>query len=292
MSGNDPSDGAELKLKEAELKLKELEVELKQRELAEHRRFDLGRAAVIVTILGGIAAILFQSVGVWRASIEKSNAELRAASDFDFKGLELFIREQDHLITCDYDSSARNLNLFKSLFSEKITSGFNEIVSSKNNQCGTARGNTAAQEVKSKNGTLQDINAAADAARYDAIAQRSSLLAVTQGSGPLRVFIHINSDSDRRDAVALQTALIQKGYSAPGIELVSTAPEHYELRPYHSTQIEEAKAVAAIATDQLRLNSSEVRISKPLDAAFKSLPQNTMEFWFPRRTDRTVIVHP
>ena len=55
MSGHDST-------KSADLKLKELEIALKQKELEQRSRFDLGRAAVAVTIVASIAAVVFQGL--------------------------------------------------------------------------------------------------------------------------------------------------------------------------------------------------------------------------------------
>jgi len=78
-------------IKLAELKLKNLEIELKQRDLASKARFNLASTAVLVTVIGGFSAVLFQGVGALISWNGKKKAEVTAKSDFDFKGLELLI---------------------------------------------------------------------------------------------------------------------------------------------------------------------------------------------------------
>ncbi len=196
-------------IKIAELKLKQLEIQQKEHEITAKTRFDLTRAAVLVTVIGGMSAVLFQGVGALTAWNEKKKAEVTAKSDFDFKGLELFIKEQGNLITCDQDESNRNLRLFQSLFSETVTRGFNEIVAYRSQKCVTQSANSATDRAKSASKSEAQVNAAADAARYAAVAQQAPLLSagIEAGQARYRVFIHINSDTDRTAAATLQAAL-------------------------------------------------------------------------------------
>jgi hypothetical protein len=273
-------------IKIAELKLKQLEIQQKEHELTAKTRFDLTRAAVLVTVIGGMSAVLFQGVGALTSWNEKKKAEVTAKSDFDFKGLELFIKEQGNLITCDQDESNRNLRLFQSLFSETVTRGFNEIVAYRSQKCVTQSANSATDRAKSASKSEAQVNAAADAARYAAVAQQAPLLSagIEPGQARYRVFIHINSDTDRTAAATLQAALIKKGYSAPGIETVSTAPNRYQVRFYYKQQEPDAKTLALLAESVLGLGPSSIEIPPALERTFKSLPQGTLEFWFPRRT--------
>ena len=201
--------------------------------------------------------------------------------------LELFVKEQDHLITCDAEESNRNIRLFQALFSARVTSSFNEIVTYRSQKCVTQSANSAANRAKNAAQSPEQISAAADVARYTAAAQQSPLLAAATVSGPTpyRVVIHINSEADRAAAVALQGALVQKGFSAPGIELVSSAPNSYQVRYYYAGQLNDAKNVAVLATSQLGLTAGSIQIPAALENTYKALPKNTMEFWFPRRSN-------
>jgi hypothetical protein len=279
MSTEDP-------VKAAELRLKELEIELKQKELRGRARFDINRAAVFVTIVGGVAALIFQLLGVYIANTEKENAAIRATSDFDFKGVELFLKEKDQLITCDVDESLRNFQLFQRLFSTKITSAFQDIAASRTSKCATESGNKAADEALRRNEKPEQVAEAADRARYATIAQQSSLLAATKESDQsrLRVFIHINAEADRAAASMLQADLIRNGYAAPGIQMVSSAPSGLELRYYYKMQADQAGKLAALVAQILGTEPKGIKIAGPLETTFKSLPQQTMEFWFPRRS--------
>jgi hypothetical protein len=207
-------------IKAAELETRKLEILQRQKDLGEKRRFGLASAAVLVTILGGLAAVLFQGIGFLTSTQDKENAEIAAASDFDFKGLELFVKEQDHLITCDPDESARNLKLFNDLFSKRVTAGFSEVVAYRSQKCIAQSQNSGAAEAEAKTKgaplSTEEIAAAADVARYAAAALQASLLdASTAANAPARqkyrVFIQINSEADRIDAAALQAALNSKG---------------------------------------------------------------------------------
>jgi hypothetical protein len=278
--------GIEDDIKLAELELKKLEIKQKQQDLDAKVRFNLASAAVLVTLIGGISAVAFQWVGLNISENDKQKAEVTAKSAFDFKGLELFIKEQAHLITCDSDESRGNVRLFQVLFGETVTRGFNEIVAHRIQKCVTESANSAADKAKNASKTSDQINAAADAARYAAAAQQASLLSsgIESVKTQYRVFIHINSVDDRAAAAALQAALIQKGYSAPGIENVSSAPDRYQVRFYYKEQEPDAKKLASVVESHLGLSSTSIQIPPPLELRYKSLPQKTMEIWFPRKS--------
>ena len=157
---------------------------------------------------------------------------------------------------------------------------------SERNNASTNSANSASDEAKKQSKTPDQINEAADKARYTAAAQRAPLLApaVESDARRYRVFIHINSEADRAAAVRLQSALVQKGYSAPGIEFVSSAPSQFQVRYYYSEQAKDAKRLADIAQAELPLKSASIQVPPPLGDTYKSLPQGTMESWFPRRS--------
>jgi hypothetical protein len=66
--------------------------------------------------------------------------------------------------------------------------------------------------------------------------------------------------------------------------LVSSAPEKYEVRYYNKGEESDAGTLASIARSTLKLGSDPAAITiSSLEGKFKSLPKDTMEFWFPRR---------
>jgi hypothetical protein len=271
-------------LKQSELEAKRLEILRLQKELNSKKRLDLAGAAVLVTILGGLSAVVFQGIGLRTALSQQETAHITARSEFDFKGLELFLREQDHLFGCDPDEALRNLTLFKTLFSEQITSGFSGIISYRTQNC-LARLQNAAVLEAGDTATLLEVRAAADEARYSAAVQQSALLEPAAGSSESqhRVLIQIGSEADHAAASGLQAALVRAGYAAPGVELVAAAPFNYQVRYYYKDQAEDAQKLASFVTAELGLEASGgVRII-PLEGRYGSLPKGTMEFWFPNR---------
>jgi hypothetical protein len=290
-------------IKQAELHLKQLEIEQKQAELnSKSYRFGLSSAAVVITIVGGLSAIIFQALGIHQANIQAATAEkdrgtalgvaqLQTQKDFDSKGVELFLRERERLITCDTEATTRNLKLFKGLFTEQITASFSEVVGYTNQTCATQAANAVAEKARRASKSEDQVKAAADSARYNTIEQRTatlgSLIAPVVSPQPSiardTVFIQINTEDDRPNARTLQAALIREGYSAPGIELASVAPSAYEVRYYYRVQQDEAAKLAAFAASVLRIDSASIKPVGPLESTYKSLPGKTMEFWFRRR---------
>jgi hypothetical protein len=283
-------------IKQAELDLKLLDIQQKQSELKKARHFDITRAAVVVTFIGSVAAVAFQTIGFYtslnekaKAETEKQQAEIRAEAvrkaEFDFRGVELFLKEQSRLITCDRDESLRNLQPFQQLFTERVVNGFNEIAAYRGQKCVTDSENLATTKARNESKTEAQVRAAADAARYAATAQQAPLLAagIDPHSKGNRVFIHINSEADRPAAAGLQAELARRGYSVPGIERVSSAPDNYQVRYYYTEQQQDASALAAIAEAKFGLPAKAIELPEPLDKKYKSLPSRTMEFWFPRR---------
>lgn len=272
-------------LKQAQLEAKQLEVEQRRKDLNAKPRLNLAGAAVLVTMLGGVSAVLFQGIGLLTAMNEKEAARAASRSEFDFKGLELFLKEQDRLFGCDPDESLRHLTLFQTLFSDQITDGFSGIIAYRTQICLAKSQNAAVAQASSTAGVLE-IGTAADNARYSAAAQQSALLDSTAGSSleQYRVFIQIGDDADRATAAGLQAALTAAGYAAPGVDQVDAAPFNYQVRYYYKDQVEDARKLASVIASELALEGTGATIQLiSLEGRFGSLPKETMEFWFPKR---------
>jgi hypothetical protein len=61
-------------IKTAELELKRIEIAERKSALAARGRFDLAGAAVWVTMIGGLSAVLFQDIGLKTSSLQRTQA--------------------------------------------------------------------------------------------------------------------------------------------------------------------------------------------------------------------------
>jgi hypothetical protein len=283
-------------LKAAELELKRLEIQEKQRMARANANWDLARASVLVTVVAGVAAVLFQVLSFQIAQVDKrradataksdkERAQIAATSDFNFRGVELFVKEHERLVTCDAEESRRNIALFRNLFSVEIMKAFDEIVAFSVQKCISDAANREGARAKTESKTPAQVTEAAEAARYQETAIQAAVLATSISQAPgYQIFIHITKDADRERATALQAELRSKGYSAPGVQKVSFAPERFQVRYYYQDQVNDAKMLRSIAAAQLGISTEDIQLPDALDKRYKSLPKRTMEFWFPRDT--------
>ena len=280
----------DLDQKERQILVQEGELQLKREQFAyEKQKGPLANVAVAVTTIGGAAAIFFQALGVIAAHEEKITAQAKLAisdkqadKEWDLKGLELFVGGEEKLIGCDPVSTETQISLFSSLFPD-LMPRFRAAASSKALSCATARSNVVAATVGPNTAApeAQAIAAAADDARYATMSSFAASVATpsTTASDPLKtVYIQIADESQRQDALALQQALIAKGYSSPGIELVKSAPNAPQLRIYRSN--EQAAAANLAKFIAATLHTSEPSVQS-LEKSFSKLPAGIAEFWFP-----------
>lgn len=269
-----------------ELQIEKDKLALEQAKFAyERKKGPLANVAVSVTVIAAVAALGFQSLGFLAAREDRKAAterlktsEQQAGRDFEYKGLELFVTGEDKIVECDPAATEAQVSLFSSLFPNSI-SRFRTAASAKAQACATTRANAAATTASSVNASPQKIEAAADKARYATISSfaPSSTQAATKAS--LRtIYLQIADESQRGDALNLQFELTEKGYSCPGIQLVSAAPKLAQLRVYRSDELTAASAVTSIIGPVLH-SSPPAAIS--IERTFKHLPPGVAEFWFP-----------
>lgn len=279
---------AELALREREVAVQEADQQLKLDQFKhEKSKGPLANVAVTVTIVAGVAAIAFQGLGAWSAGMERHAASDRLAAatkqadnDWDFRGLELFVHDEDKLVGCDPKAAQQQVDLFATLF-PRLVQKIQTAASSKAQACATDKSNAAAAAAAKENAPAAKVEAAADAARYDTLTNFASSVPVPKktGLGPIRtVYIQIADESQRPQAVALQQALIAKGYSAPGVQLVAAAPAQAQLRVYRNEEVADGDKVASFVGSTLATQAPAV---KSLEGRFRSLPPGVAEYWFP-----------
>jgi hypothetical protein len=96
--------------------------------------------------------------------------------------------------------------------------------------------------------TYPDSKEAQVATQVLAIAKEDKTLApvVKQAAEvqPATIFIHVRTASQKQDAETIATALKQRGYTVPSIQVVPFGPNRSELRFFHSNESDEAGAIA------------------------------------------------
>lgn len=280
------SPASDLELRRREVEVQEQELELKRQQFQyEKSKGPMGNVAVAVTVVAGIAAVLFQGVGAYGAHEEQvaatanlKSAEKRAGKEFDLKGIELFVNTEDKVVGCDPTAVDAQVSLFTSLFPE-LMDRFRDAAASKAQHCAAVSGNAAASAT-GKGATPQAVAAAADKARYSTLSNFAP--AVSQpsagASSPLStVYIQIADASQRGQALALQQALIAAGYTCPGIQLVATAPRAPQLRIYRDDERSAASKLAGVIAATLHIPQPDVR---SLQSQYKNLPTGVVEYWF------------
>jgi hypothetical protein len=242
----------------------------------ERLTLSIGVAAAAVTLIVQVGSYFTERQATATAKAQSSN-------EWDFRAVELFVKEQDKLTSCDADNNARHLKLFTDLFSQRITGAIRQVGEGQVATClaqATGKGQQQAQDEKLN----PDQQAkAAETARTLALIQQAPLLdAATSGSATAyTVFIQIPDEDRRVEGNDLQRALAGTGYSAPGVERVKVAPRQPEVRFYREAQRGDAQKLAGQIQQLLKLPAPPaVRL---LGGDRKGLPARVMEFWFPAR---------
>jgi hypothetical protein len=269
MSDDDPRPRDELELKWRQYQL--------DKEQADTERHDAWRRLpVIITVIAGISAIIFQGLGVWEARITRETEAARAARDFDFKVFELILTQRATLISCNPQSTEKNVSAINVVLSEQLKPALRNLVDGVVSSCVTAAQNSAPQSDSAK--------PAEQTARYNTLAAQSQVLTAvgqTDAAPRGRVFIQYQAASDRAWALQLQASLQTAGYKAPGIQAVRAAPAGYEVRFYKAGQQAAADQLAAKVQADLKLPAKPQVHS--LAGLYPGLPRGVMEVWFPAR---------
>lgn len=277
-------------INDAELKRQQLLVERAkyQLEVAKfhgQQRDLLARLPIIVTMIGGISAVLFQFIGLGTSSNQRKAAayELRAKqiaekSDHDIRALEFFTKNSNTLVRCG-GKAASNAEVLLGLGNYMTPEGRILLKSALDG---------ALSECKSQPGTPSTKGAPAnkeqEAAKYAETERLAPLFdasaALAEGTNQLpTIFIHYAAEADRDKAAALQGVLRGLNYSAPGIEKVSAAPKKLQIRFYKDKQRPQAQQLA----DKLRASLGVEPMLRSLERDYPNLPSSggVMEIWFP-----------
>lgn len=289
MATADESKQEELQIQRDDLALRREQFEL------EKRKGPLNNIAVVITIIASMAAVIFQGGSYLTASQQAraaadnlKAANVQAGRDWSFRGLELFVHEEDKLITCDPSTTNAQVDLFTTLFPEQ-TLQFRQAASSKSQACVTHLANSAAAAVTAAGSqpSPQLVQEAADHARYTNLAAFAPAISVgdaKNGTAALpTVYLQINTEAQRSAALTLQQALIDQGYHAPGVQLVSSAPRQSQVRFYHPGQEQVAQAAANLIASTLKIPEPSV-VAVP--GTYKNLPTGIIEFWFPAQENK------
>src|SRR5271165_3385685 len=137
-------------VQERTLKLQEGELELKREQFErDSRKGVLSNVSVLVTVIAGLSAVIFQILNYWasaeQAKSAKSNLEaarLQSDNEWNLRGLQLFVAVEDKIISCDAYANEAQLNLFTDLF-PKLVVGFRNAASARANNCATLKSDTA-----------------------------------------------------------------------------------------------------------------------------------------------------
>jgi len=276
---------------ERELTLKEHQFE------HEKTKSPFANVAVIVTIIIGLSGIGFQGLSAWsahsaavQAQADKDTAKINANAaskkadaqarlDHDENGLKLFLAASEKLLNCDYKMTDAQVGMFEAIYPD-LTKDIGAAVDARRSGCAAAAANAAAQLAEHAKAPQAEVLAVALTARYDAL-QRLSMNASAAATSALpTVYIQFESEDDRPAAIALQAALLQKGYGAPGIQKVSAAPNNPQVRYYNDDQKGLAQTAASFIGAQLHMPKPPA--TAPVGGR-RDLPTGVIEFWFPHR---------
>ncbi len=258
---------------ERQIRVQEGELALKREQFAaERKKGVLGNAAVMITIVGGVSAILFQAAGVVTAQINLETAKQQATNDWDFRGLELFVHDEDKLVSCDGAETAAEVSLFQSMF-PRLLDELKRVASAKAQACIAQQGDAAAAATKGPGAA-----GASDQARYAALASFAPALSSAPSARPT-VYIQISDEAERPDAVRLQQALAAQGYAAPGVQRVATSPSEAQLRYYHDDQTSTDQANTAAAQIAAILHTPKPQVLV-VPGHYSNLPYGIVEYWF------------
>ncbi len=283
-----------------EAELRERAVMVQEGDLALRRQqFDyektkgpLNNAAVAVTMIAGLSAVLFQAGAFFTARQQAlaaqdnlSAARLQSGKDWSFRGLELFVHDEDKLISCDGPATDAQMSLFTGLFPDLVVQ-FRNAAQAKTQSCITVQGNAAAAAAVASKASPKEVAEAADAARYSALASFAPSAAQASGAPAAKVsalptvYIQIGSETQRSQALALQQSLAAKGYGAPGVQRVAAAPRMAQLRYYHPDPADVAVA-SKTATAIGSLLRTPAPAIVPVPGHYRNLPTGIVEYWFP-----------
>jgi hypothetical protein len=264
--------------REREVKVKELGQALDQEKFDfEKKKLPLANAAVVVTMIGGLATVGFKAFEAVTARADRDKAAIVAQQDRDDKGFSLFMSTQDKIITCDSQMTDAQVGLFLKEYPH-LAPQFQKAADVKRARCSADAANAAAADAQARHAPRGQVEEVADAARYASIVRLTpptiSVLPATQLP---TVYIQFSGESQRASALALQTALKAKGYSAPGIQKVVSAPKQAQVRYYHPEQKKIASDAAGVIANALKTN---IPTLLPVPGV-KNLPQGIIEYWFP-----------
>jgi hypothetical protein len=106
----------------------------------------------------------------------------------------------------------------------------------------------------------------------------SSQAQTTLAALPVRVYIHIRSEDQRKPAQKVAAALQAKGFLVPGIELVNVGPKESELRYFQGSNKDDTDSLIA-DLQTLRLDVSPVDLSERYKNSPGIRPRH-YELWF------------
>jgi hypothetical protein len=277
----------ELELREREVRVQEQEQTLREKQFElDQRKGPWSNAAVSITAIAGVAAIIFQALnyGAARedrttAAYQLSAAKVQANRDWEFKGLQLFLSDEEKLVGCDPKATDAHVSLFGNFWPDLLAQ-FRTAAAARAQSCANAVANAAVTSAGSGTSSPQSGGNAADKARYQTIS--SFAPAVTQAGAPGQirtVYLQIASEGQRSQALTLQQALISQGYSVPGIERVAAAPSQAQLRIYRGDEQNAARSLAAVIANALHAPPPAIQ---SLQSTYANLPAGVVEFWFPQ----------
>jgi hypothetical protein len=272
-----------------ELKLKEDQFEY------DKTRSPFANIAVIVTIIIGLSGVGFQGLSAWsahsaavQAQADKDTAKINADAaskkadaqallDHNENGLNLFFAASEKLLTCDDKMTEAQVGMFEAIYPD-LTKEIGAAVDARRSGCAAAAANAAAQQAQQAKVPQAEVLAAALAARYNTLQQLATNAPAAATSALPTVYIQFESEDDRPAAIALQAALLRKGYGAPGIQKVSVAPNNSQVRYYHQDQKGMAQTAAIFIGAQLHMANPPA--TAPVGGQ-RDLPSGVIEFWFP-----------
>lgn len=261
---------------DSNLSLAERKFALKKRQL----EYDIGKEkvtnpAVLITFIAGLAAITVQIASLFTSWINSRNEMSKTEYDQKFRGLELFIKNEDTIITCNINKTSRNLEIFQKLYPE-FSDQFSSIAREKAPECAAIKNNETVIPSASEKNNKQD----AQAAFYKTLAQQTSVIPQPSTSDPAHptIYLQISDESQRVDAQNLQMTLSALEYKIPGIQRVNAAPNVAQVRYYYSGQRDVSKLVAKQIAHIL---SSPVPEVDPVPGKYGTLPTGVIEYWFP-----------
>jgi hypothetical protein len=299
----------DLDLREKDILTRNAELQARREEMQRERKpLSLANTAVLVTIIAGIAGVLFAAMGLVAAQSQK-----------DADGLRLFVESQDKFVkSCtettagaatavasadqgpvasdkpavaakqpasqgtvpgtERSLSAGNLKMLEGLYPD-LKSQFEEVANIQYQTCISGAAQAAFNAAKALNASPAAALVAADNARYAAMSATVLPSAAATSAAKLPT-VYIQYTTQKDQATQLQSALQSQGYNVPGIQHVSAAPTNAEVRFYYPDQSRAAGELSAAIAKAL---GASPPASHSIGSRYANLPDNTLEFWFPAK---------